>query len=278
MPAVSSTELLASATAAGTAVGAFNVIHLETAEALIAAAESTDLPVIVQISQNCVDYHGGLEPIARATLALAESARVPVVVHLDHAERVDLALAAVDLGFGSVMFDGATRPFEENVAETRRVVEYAHARGVVVEAELGAIGGKGGAHTPGVRTDPAEAAQFVAATGVDSLAVAVGSSHAMTRRDAVLDVDLIARLRAAVPVPLVLHGSSGVADAGLVAAIGAGIAKVNVSTHLNVGFTGAVRDHLDRDPDVVDSRRYVAAGRDAVQTEAARLLALFAGR
>lgn len=276
MPTVNGSGLLTSAAEAGTAVGAFNVIHLETAEALVAAAESVGLPVIVQISQNCVDYHGSLAPIARATSALADAAEVPVVVHLDHAERDELVFAALDLGFGSVMFDGATLPFAENVARTRRVVERAHAHGVVVEAELGEIGGKAGAHVPGVRTDPRAAERFVAETGVDSLAVAVGSSHAMTVREAVLDLDLIARLRDAVPVPLVLHGSSGVADAGLVAAIGAGIAKVNVSTHLSSLFTAAVRDHLAENPQVVDSRRYLAAGRDAVRQEAARLLALFA--
>ncbi|WP_433674482.1 class II fructose-bisphosphate aldolase [Microbacterium gorillae] len=270
-------DLLAAAAAESVAVGAFNVLHLETAEALVAAAERSGLPVILQISENCVSFHGSLEPVARASLALARAAEVPVAVHLDHAESEELALAAIDLGFTSVMYDGAKLPFAENVAATRRVVAAAHAAGVSVEAELGEIGGKDGAHAPGVRTDPDEAVQFVAETGVDSLAVAVGSSHAMTERTASLDLELIQRLAAAVPVPLVLHGSSGVADEVIVAGIRAGLVKVNVSTHLNAFFTGAVRAYLAENPAVVDSRKYVAAGRAALSAEAERLLLLFHG-
>jgi fructose-bisphosphate aldolase class II len=271
-------DLLATAAAESVAVGAFNVLHLETAEALVSAAERSGLPVILQISENCVAFHGSLEPVARASLALAAAATVPVAVHLDHAESDELALAAIDLGFTSVMYDGAKLPFADNVTTTRRVVAAAHAAGVSVEAELGEIGGKDGAHAPGVRTDPAEAVQFVAETGVDSLAVAVGSSHAMTERTATLDLELIARLAAAVPVPLVLHGSSGVADDVIVAGIRAGLVKVNVSTHLNASFTGAVRSYLADNPAVVDSRKYIAAGRAALSAEAERLLRLFRGQ
>jgi len=182
----------------------------------------------------------------------------------------------VDLGFGSVMYDGAHLPYEWNVAVTQRVARYAHERGVYMEAELGKVGGKDGAHAPGVRTDPAEAQAFVEATGVDALAVAVGSSHAMTERSAALDLHLITRLRSAVGKPLVLHGSSGVTDEMLVAAIGAGMTKINVSTHLNGFFTRAVREYLAANPAVVDSRKYIKAGRDALVLESARLLTLFA--
>jgi fructose-bisphosphate aldolase class II len=269
-------ELMDAAVAAGTGIGAFNVIHLETAEALVAGAEDAGLPLILQISQNCAVYHGGLEPVAMASLEVARGASVPVALHLDHAEDDELARKAVDLGFGSVMFDGANLPWAQNVAVTAGVAAYAHAAGVSVEAELGAIGGKDGAHAPGVRTDPEEAAAFVAATGVDALAVAVGSSHAMTSRVAVLDLDLIARLHAAVSVPLVLHGSSGVDDDQLARAIRAGMTKINVSTRLNGLFTIAIRRYLTDNPRVVDSRKYMAAGRDAVSAEAARLLAIFA--
>jgi fructose-bisphosphate aldolase class II len=260
----------------GGAVGAFNVIHLETAEALVAAAERAGEPLILQISENCVAYHGALEPIGSASLAVARAATVPVAVHLDHATNEDLARAAVDLGFGSVMFDGAHLDYDQNVDATVRVVEYAHANDVSVEAELGEVGGKNGAHAPGVRTDPDEARRFVEETGVDTLAVAVGSSHAMTERVAALDLGLIARLRDAVPVPLVLHGSSGVPDDQLVAAIDAGMRKINVSTHLNGFYTAALRAALDADPALVDSRRYTAPARDALSAEAERLIRLFA--
>jgi fructose-bisphosphate aldolase class II len=268
-------DLMGEAVVRGVGQGAFNIIHLETVEGLIAGAEKARLPLILQISENCAKYHGGLEPLALAAMALARRAAVPVALHLDHAEDEQLAMQAVDLGFGSVMYDGAHLDYTDNVAATARVTEYAHAMGVYVEAELGKVGGKDGAHAPGVRTDPKEAADFVAATGVDALAVAVGSSHAMTERSAALDLELIGSLHRALDVPLVLHGSSGVADQDIVAAISAGMTKINVSTHLNGFFTRAVRNSLDADPALVDSRKYFRAGRDALVPEAARLLTLF---
>jgi fructose-bisphosphate aldolase class II len=269
------TPVLAEASAAGRAVAAFNVIQLEHAEAYAAAAERMSLPVVMQISENCVRYHGSLAPLAAATLAIADACSQPVVVHLDHAEDVALVEEAVRLGLTSVMFDGSTLPDDENRSETRRVVELCRSAGVSVEAELGEVGGKDGVHAPGVRTDPADAARFVADTGVDALAVAVGSSHAMTDRTAELDTDLIAALRDSVPVPLVLHGSSGVPDAGLVAAVRAGMTKVNIATHLNQVFTRAMIERLEQST-TVDTRKYLGAARDAVTDEAARLLRLLA--
>lgn len=275
MPQADTFSLVAEAAGKGSGIGAFNVIHLETAEALVAAAERAGLPVILQFSHNCVRFHGGLKPLAMGMLALAEQSSAPIAVHLDHCESVELAMEAVDLGFSSVMFDGSTLPYEENVAATKKVVEYAHAHGCTVEAELGEIGGKG-AHAPGVRTNPAEAKQFVEATGVDGLAVAVGSEHAMQQRTASLDHDLIAELKEAAGVPLVLHGSSGVPDDEIVKGIHSGMTKINVSTHLNGFFTRAIRTFLDENPEVTDSRKYIKAGREALSAEAERLLRLFA--
>jgi len=268
--------LMSSARAAGRGLGAFNVIHLETASALVRAAEHAGLPVILQLSQNCIAYHGDLDPIARAMLTIAERSSAEIAVHLDHAEDLALVHRAVDLGFGSVMYDGSALDFADNVVHTRRATAYAHASDCYVEAELGRVGGKDGAHAPGVRTDPTEAKDFVDATGVDALAVAVGSSHAMRERIAELDHELIRRLRSAVPVPLVLHGSSGVPDGQIVRAIRAGMTKINVSTQLNTHFTAAVREVLAGRPDVVDSRVYIARGADAVTAEAERLLRVFA--
>ncbi|GAA1146155.1 MULTISPECIES: class II fructose-bisphosphate aldolase [Microbacterium] len=276
MTLVSARELVTDAATRGTGIGAFNVIHLETAEGLVRASELAGLPVILQISQNCADYHGALEPIALATLAIARRASTPVAVHLDHAERPELVDEAIALGFGSVMFDGGALPYDDNVALTAAVAARAHAAGVYVEGELGEVGGKDGAHAPGVRTDPDEARAFVEATGVDALAVAVGSSHAMLDRSASLDLGLIARLRAALSVPLVLHGSSGVADAVIADAVRAGMTKINVSTHLNGFFTRAVRSTLAADETLVDSRKYLKPAREALADEAARMLRLFA--
>ncbi|NGO71526.1 class II fructose-bisphosphate aldolase, partial [Streptomyces boncukensis] len=181
-----------------------------------------------------------------------------------------------DLYKRQVMVDASSLPYAENVATTAELTAWCHDRGVFVEAELGEVGGKDGAHAPWVRTDPGEAAEFVRATEVDALAVAVGSSHAMRERTAVLDRELIRRLREALPVPLVLHGSSGVPDDELRAAIAAGMTKINVSTHLVSVFTREVRHTLDSDPALVDSRKYVAPAREAVTREAARLLGVLA--
>ncbi|MFI7450556.1 ketose-bisphosphate aldolase [Nonomuraea sp. NPDC049714] len=258
-------------------VGAFNVIQLEHATAIVAGAEALDLPVVLQISENCVRYHGELEPIALASLAIARRAEVPVAVHLDHATDRALVEQAVRLGLGSVMFDASALPDEENVAVTADVTAWCHERGVWVEAELGEVGGKDGVHAPGARTKPDEAASYVARTGVDALAVAVGTSHAMTTKDAVLDLALIAELRATLAVPLVLHGSSGVPDETLRQAVSQGMKKINVATHLNKAFTGAIRDYLAHDEKVVDPRKYVNAGRDAVTREVTHLLGVLTG-
>jgi fructose-bisphosphate aldolase class II len=277
MAGVTSAGIVGAARAAGSAAVAFNVIGIEHAEAIVTGAEQADRPVILQLSENCVDYHGALAPIAAALAAIAAAAAVPVALHLDHATREQLVLDAAGLGFGSVMFDASALPYAENVRATQRVAAWCHARDVWVEAELGEVGGKDGVHEPGARTRPGEAAAYVTATGVDALAVAVGSSHAMLTRDAVLDLELVARLRAAVPVPLVLHGSSGVPDDTLVAAVKAGLTKINIATQLNKVFTAAVRDRLDADPLLADPRRYLRAGRTAVAAETARLLRLLAG-
>ncbi|GAA2733154.1 class II fructose-bisphosphate aldolase [Pedococcus aerophilus] len=272
------TEVLAPAREQGRGLGAFNVIHLEHAEALVGAAEDVGLPVVLQISENTVAWHGSLAPLALATRALAERAAVPVVLHLDHAVSVDLVRESLDLGFTSVMFDGSKLDDTTNRSTTRDVVELCHAHGVDVEAELGEIGGKDGVHAPGVRTDPVDAQRFALDTGVDALAVAVGSSHAMTERTASLDLELVAAIRSTVPVPLVLHGSSGVADDGLAAAVRAGMTKVNIATHLSSVFTAAARERLDADAGLVDSRKYLGPARSAMRAEAARLLDLLALR
>jgi fructose-bisphosphate aldolase class II len=272
MPLTPTAEIVDRAAKAGVGVGSFNVIQLEHAEAIAAGAEAADAPVILQISENTARYHGGLAAIGAAALAVARAARVPVALHLDHATDPELVTEAVELGFGSVMFDAADLPYQENVAATAAVAADCHRARVWVEAELGEVGGKDGVDADGARTDPEEAAAFVEATGVDALAVAVGSSHQMLTRNAALDFDLIARLRAAVPVPLVLHGSSGVADADISTAIERGMTKINVATHLNKAFTDAVREHLAGDPSGVDTRRYLGAGREAVAREVERLL------
>lgn len=258
-------------------LAAFNVVLLDHAEAFVDAAENTGLPLVLQLSQNAVKYHGGrLRSLGRALIELAEASTVPVSVHLDHAESTDLCREAVELGFTSIMYDGSKLPDAQNRETTAEITAFAHEHGVSVEAELGEVGGKNGVHDPSARTNPEDAAQFVADTGVDLLAVAVGSSHAMATREAVLDNQLIAAIHELVPVPLVLHGSSGVPDEGMVAAIQAGMTKINVSTHLNVVFTQGVRHILDENPKIVDPRKYVGPATHSVQEEVERLMRLYA--
>lgn len=269
--------LLTAARERGSAVGAFNVILLEHAEAIAEGAEQAGLPVVLQISENCVRYHGGLAPITVASREIARRASVDVLVHLDHIEDPELIREGIALGVDSVMYDGSRLPYEENLRMTREIASHCHDAGVAVEAELGEVGGKDGVHAPGARTDPTEAADFVTATGVDALAVAVGTSHAMVERTAQVDRALVTRLRDAVPVPLVLHGSSGLSDEELRGAVVSGMAKVNISTHLNGLFTRSVRQFLEEQPEAVDPRKYVRLGRSAVASETARLLRLLAG-
>ncbi|ARQ70072.1 class II fructose-bisphosphate aldolase [Streptomyces marincola] len=271
-------DLLAGARARGGALAAFNVITLEHAQAIAAGAAAVGEPAVLQVSQNAVAHHGGrLGPLAAALVELARGHEAVLALHLDHVTDEELLRRAPAAGFGSVMFDGSRLPWARNVAATAAAVRFCHRHGLLLEAELGRVGGKpGDAHAPGVRTDPAEAVAFVRETGADALAVAVGSSHAMTRRTAALDHGLIARLRLALGVPLVLHGSSGVPDGELRRGVAAGLTKINVGTALNAALTGAVRARLADDPDGVDPRRWLAAGREAMAETVERFLRVLA--
>ncbi|PZG02696.1 class II fructose-bisphosphate aldolase [Micromonospora deserti] len=281
MPLSSTADLVARAATSGHAAVAFNVITLEHAEAIVAGAERVGVPAILQISENAVKYHSGrVLPIARAAAELARAAAVDVSLHLDHVRDEGLLRQAADAGVSSVMYDAAGLPYGANVAATRRAADWAHQRGLWLEAELGRVGGKDGeapldAHAPQARTDPEQASTYVAATRVDALAVAVGSRHAMTTRTAALDHALIAELRDAVAVPLVLHGSSGVSDDELVRAAAGGIAKINIGTALNVAFTTAVRARL-ADDRLADPRAYLSVGRAAMADAVAHFLRLLA--
>ncbi|WP_101844504.1 class II fructose-bisphosphate aldolase [Zhihengliuella sp. ISTPL4] len=261
---------------AGRAAAAFNVVQLEHAQGIVDGAERAGHPVILQLSENTIGYHGGPRAIARGMREVAESAGVPVALHLDHVTSYELCARTADLGFSSFMIDAASLPYDDNVALTARTVEMAAADRLWVESELGEVGGKG-AHQSGARTSPDEAAAFVAATGIHGLAIAIGSSHAMSEKTATLDLDLLTRIGAQVEVPLVLHGSSGVRDQDLLAATRRGIRKVNVGTQLNLAFTQAVTDVLAKQqPRGGDPRIYIGAGRAAIAHQVERVLHLLA--
>jgi fructose-bisphosphate aldolase class II len=279
MSLCSTGDLVAAAREGGHAVGAFNVITLEHVEAVVAGAEEARRPAIIQVSENAVRFHGGhVGPLARAAAAAVEESSGRLALHLDHVTDMDLLRRSLDAGFSSVMFDAGAAPYDENVAATREAAEWAHSHGLWLEAELGYVGGKPeapvSAHAEGVRTDPDEAAKFVAATGVDALAVAVGSSHAMTERTASLDHQLVLRIAERVSVPLVLHGSSGVPDDELAQAVVAGMAKINVGTALNLAYTGEVRRRLAEDTSMSDPRKYLRDARQAMAGTVATLITL----
>lgn len=270
-------DLVRAAAERGAAVGAFNVVTLEHSEAIVQAAEAAGTAVILQVSENAVRFHrGAAGPIAAACAVLARESSAPVALHLDHVTDEALAGQARACGFSSLMFDAGALAYGENVRRTRAAAGRAHAAGLWIEAELGYVGGKPdaprSAHSAGVRTDPDEAAAYVRDTTADALAVAVGSSHAMTAQTATLDVELIARLRERLDVPLVLHGSSGVPDQALRAAVRAGIAKVNVGTALGQAMTASIRRSLDADPALVDPRTYLAPARDAIAAAVLHIL------
>jgi fructose-bisphosphate aldolase, class II len=269
-------DLVASAEADDTAVLAFNVITIEHAEGIADGVERAGVPALMQVSENTVLFHGGrIAPLVSACERIAARSSAAFALHLDHFQDVTLITEAVntaaDLGVTSIMVDAAHLPYRDKVDQTRSFVERAHAAGLWVEAELGEIGGKGSAHDFGARTDPGEAASFAEATRVDGLAVAVGSSHAMTTRDAELDIELIEKLSASVGVPLVLHGSSGVPDDQLRLAVHAGIRKINIGTALNVAYTTEVREALSANPSATDPRKYLAAVRQAISDTVAGL-------
>ncbi|MEY2847698.1 MAG: hypothetical protein RI885_363 [Actinomycetota bacterium] len=282
MTLASSGDLVAAAAASGGAALAVNVVTLEQAEGVALGASRAGRGVILQVSENAIGFHGGrMSPLLLACREIASAADVPIALHLDHLQDTALVEEAIGdsarLGVGSLMIDAAHREWAENIRTTADVAAQGHAAGLWIEAELGVVGGKDGAHAPGARTDPAEAADFTAATGVDALAVAVGSSHAMTSKDAALDLELIARLREAVPVPLVLHGSSGVDDAVLRAAVRAGIRKVNVGTALGIATTREIRRILGAEVALVDPRRYLGPAREAVAEVVASLCEVVSG-
>jgi fructose-bisphosphate aldolase, class II len=267
MALVSGREVLSAARAGGYAVPAFNIFNLEMLQAALRAAEVERSPVIVQVSPRSVAY-AGLHPLAALATALAERVPVPIVLHLDHGPGLAECRAALDEGFTSVMYDGADLPYTENVSHTRDVVAAAHVRGAAAEAELGQVGHASHEHLPAELTDPEEAGRFAEETGVDALAVAIGTVHGMTETGAVLDVERIADLARHVDAALVMHGSSGVDDETLARAVAAGIRKVNLSTALQRVFMDTLRQSAADPGHETDARAVLGDARDAVMESA----------
>jgi ketose-bisphosphate aldolase len=264
MPLVNAKPVLQAARKGRYAVGAFNAHNLEFVQGILRAAEELKAPVILQLSARAINY-AGLRPMSSMVRAAAQEARVPVVMHLDHGD-FEMNLRCLVAGFTSLMFDGSALPFAMNVEETHRIAEAAHVMGIPVEGELGHMAGKrdDAAPKPEDFTDPDLAQRFVTLTGVDSLAITVGAIPKLLEKTARLDIDRIRAIHAAAEVPLVLHHASGIPDDELKEAVAHGIAKVAVGTELNGAFTAALRAATARDPDQVDPRPILGAGRTAI--------------
>lgn len=267
MALVSSKELLLKAQKEQYAIGAFNVENMEMVQAVVAAAEELQSPVILQTTPSTIKY-ADLEYFYANAKTAAEKATVPVVMHLDHGNSFELAMKALRIGYTSIMIDGSHDPFDENVTVSKAVVDACSPSGVQVEAELGKLGGKeddldGGDDNP--YTDPEEAKLFVEKTGIDSLAVAIGTAHGVYKGVPKIDLDRLAEINNLVSVPLVLHGTSGVPDNDVKECIKRGICKVNYATDLRIAFSNGVNEVLHANPETIDPKKYSAKGREAVK-------------
>lgn len=267
MPLVTTKQLLLDAQKGGYAVGAFNVENMEMVQAVIAAAEELNSPVIMQTTPSTVKY-AGLDYFYANAKAAAEHASVPAAIHLDHGSSFELAMQALRAGYTSIMIDGSHGTFEENIAVSKAVADACHPSGIPVEAELGKVGGKeddmdGGDENP--YTDPQQAKEFVEATGIDFLAVAIGTAHGVYKGIPKLDVERLSEIRKVVSIPLVLHGTSGVPDEAVKECIRRGICKVNYATDLRIAFTKGVNKVLKEKPDTIDPKKYNAQGREEVK-------------
>lgn len=250
------------------AVGAFNVNNMEIVQAIAEAASELNAPAIMQASQGGIKY-AGIDYISSLGQTAAKLVDVPITLHLDHGTDFNQVMLCLRHGFTSVMIDGSQFPLEENIEFTKRVVDIAHPLGVSVEAELGKIGGTEDDVVVDERdatfTDPDEAKIFVEETGVDSLAIAVGTAHGVYKGEPKIDFDRIKAIRSKVDIPLVLHGSSGVSYEALEKAVSLGICKINIDTDLRIAFTKEVKEVLEKNPNEIDPRKLLGPAREKMK-------------
>ncbi len=267
MPLVTNKEVLDAANEDGYAVGAFNINNMEIVQAIVTTASEMNAPVILAASQGAISY-AGIEYLEAIAKTAASKTDTPVTLHLDHGTDFNIILQCIRHGFTSVMIDGSHLPFEENIAITKRVVDVAHPCGVSVEAELGRLVGVEDNisvdEKDSVFTHPDEAARFVEATDVDSLAVAIGSAHGIYKGEPKLDFERLEKIDNKVDIPLVLHGASGIPEDSIIKAVKLGINKINIDTELRLAFRDAVRKVVN-ESDVYDPRKICGPARDAIK-------------
>lgn len=265
MPLVTSGKMLTDAQKGGYAVGAFNAENMEMVKAIIKAAEELKAPVMIQTTPSTVKY-GTLETYAAIVSAEAKKASVPVCLHLDHGNSFELTVQAIKAGYTSVMIDGSHEDFEGNIAVSKKVADVAKAVNIPVEAELGKVGGKEDdlEAEADTNTDPQQAKEFVERTGVDSLAVAIGTAHGFYVGTPVLDKERLTEIRQVVDIPLVLHGASGLSDEDVRDCVKRGICKVNFATELRAAYTAAGKKLLEEKPETIDPKALGKVGMAAV--------------
>ncbi|MEK0312717.1 class II fructose-bisphosphate aldolase [Cohnella sp. 56] len=268
MPLTSTTAMLRHARKHGYAVAAFNVHTLEMMQAVVDAAIESDAPLIIQTTVGTVQ-HLGADYIAAAAGVAASRTRLPIGLHLDHCTDYNVIVRCIRAGYTSVMIDASMHPYEDNVARTASVISVAAAVGVNVEAELGKVGGVEDDIVVETRdallADPEECVAFVARTGVDTLAPAIGTAHGIYKGDPDIDFDRIARIAGSVDVPLVLHGGSGIPADQVRRAVGLGMAKMNIATELRIAFSEAIRRVFEERPGENDPRKYMVPAKEAVK-------------
>lgn len=272
---VNMNEVLLSAREGRYAVGLFNAVNLELARGILAAAQRTGSPVIMGTAEVLFPY-GPLEEVSYYLIPMAKKAGVPVVIHLDHGLKKETCLKALDLGFTSIMYDCSTDDYDTNVEKVREMAEIAHSRGATIEGELGHVGDNTDAAEADPSffyTDPGQARDFVEKTGVDALAVAVGTAHGAYRLPPKLDFDRIRAIKEQAKVPLVLHGGSGLTDEDFRKAIRAGISKINIFTDINVAAVRGARQHFVSDDKGLTE--LIPAAVEAVERETAKKMELF---
>lgn len=269
MPLVSMKEMLIKAKNEGYAVGQFNINNLEFTQAILLAAEEEKSPVILGVSEGAGKYMGGFISVVHMVKGLMESYKitVPVAIHLDHGSSFEKCKEAVDAGFTSVMIDASHHSFEENVEITSQVVEYAHSKGVSVEAELGTVGGDEDGVIGGIiYADPQECKALVERTAIDCLAPALGSVHGPYKGEPNLGFAEMEEISTLTDLPLVLHGGTGIPTKDIQRSISLGTAKINVNTENQIAATKVIREILENDKKVYDPRKYLSPARDAIKT------------
>jgi fructose-bisphosphate aldolase class II len=280
---VTSKELLLDAQKNGYAVGAFNTNNLEITQAIVRAAEVKKAPILVQISAGALKY-AGAEFLPMIVAKAATLASVPVAIHLDHGPDFKTVMLCLRQGFTSIMRDASKLPYDENVAEVRKVVAACHAIGIPVEAEIGKIGGAEEHVVVSEReasmSDPDECAQFVADGGFDFLAVAIGNAHGFYKGEPKLDFARLETIRSKVDIPLVLHGASGIPDHQITMAVERGVCKINIDTEIRNAFIRTMQKYTTENPNQIDPRKVFAPCIDAMQAVVEHKIEIFrsAGR